>query len=286
MSSLPERAGRRCHEVLNFLHSTAYFAPEVIEELGRVGAKDGAAYFAARTAPLGRVGAGPVAASLYTFKYDFVAQHLPAVWEATAPEAAIKARLTGVDGALRRVLGAETIDSPELAEAAELALRAAEACGHTGRPFYAAYAELPVPDAPHLALWHAATLLREHRGDVHVAVLLDAELDGLEAVVSDAAGGAALSPKWSRLMRGWSEEEWAAGEERLRERGLLTADGDLTEAGTALRERLEAETDRLDRAPYEHLGAEGVARLTELTGSYVATVLAAGVFPADLIGKG
>ena len=36
----------------------------------------------------------------------------------------------------------------------------------TGRPLYAGHADLAWPDAPHLVMWHALSLLREHRGAV------------------------------------------------------------------------------------------------------------------------
>ncbi|KOG89484.1 SalK, partial [Streptomyces varsoviensis] len=173
-----------------------------------------------------------------------------------------------------------------MAEAAELALRATEVCSRAARPLYAAHADLPVPDAPHLAFWHAATLLREHRGDGHLMALVGAGLDPVEALVSHTATGRGMNPDWVRSTRGWTDADWAAGQERLRERGLLAADGELTEAGAALRAGLEDETDRLDAAPYEHLGAVGVARLTELAGGFAKALAAAGAFPADLMGKG
>ncbi|MBK3581394.1 hypothetical protein JHN63_48075, partial [Streptomyces sp. MBT65] len=173
----------------------------------------------------------------------------------------------------------------DMAEAARLALRATEACTRPARPLYAAHADLPVPEEPHLAYFHAATLLREHRGDGHLAALLAAELDGLEALVSHTATGRGMTPKWVFGTRGWNQEEWDAASERLRERGLLDGDGELTEAGTALRTRIETETDRLDRAPYEHLGTEAVVRLTELATGFARRALAAGAFPRDLTGK-
>ncbi|MBB5936668.1 SCO6745 family protein [Streptomyces zagrosensis] len=286
MTSLPERAGRRCHNVLNPLHSSVYFAPEFTEELGRLGAKNGAAYLAGRAAPLGRVSAGTVTATFYNFKHELVAQHIPAVWDVVSPEAAIAARLAVADRMLRRLLGVEAVAAQEMTEAATLALRAAEACSRFARPLYAAHADLAVPQEPHLALWHAATLLREHRGDGHLTLLVNAELDGLEALVTHAASGHGLSPAWTRKTRGWSDEEWAAAQERLRERGLMAADGELTQAGAELRKELEHETDRLDRAPYEHLGTAGVERLTELGTAFTTAALAAGAFPADLFGKG
>ncbi|MDT0545146.1 MULTISPECIES: hypothetical protein [Streptomyces] len=286
MTSLPERAGRRCHAVVNPFHSTVYFQRDIGRELERLGVEDrGADYFVSRAAAFGRVGAGTVTATFFNFKHDLVARHLPAAWDVISPDDALAARLRAADSVLRRLLGDDAVSSKEMAEAAELALRATEACSRAARPLYAAHADLPVPDAPHLAYWHAATLLREHRGDGHLMTILGAGLDPVEALASHTASGRGMSPTWILRSRGWSADEWAAAQERLRERGLLAADGELTPAGTELRKALEDETDRLDRAPYEHLGAAGVARLTELAEAFTGAVIAAGGFPADLIGK-
>ncbi|MFI2629463.1 hypothetical protein ACH5A2_03575 [Streptomyces collinus] len=286
-AALEPRAGRRCHNVLNSLHATHYFSPDLGRELGAVGVTDPCAVnFAVRAAALGPVGAGAVTAAFYNYKYELVARHVPAVWETAAPAQVLVARARAVDATLRRLLGEEALASAEMAEAARLALRAAEACSRAARPLYAAHADLPVPEEPHLAYWHAATLLREHRGDGHLAALMSAGLDGLEALVTHTATGKGMNPKWVRATRGWSREEWDAAAERLRGRGLLAASGDLTDQGVALRRDIEHETDRLDRAPYEHLGPEGVVRLTELGGVFAHAALVAGAFPADLIGKG
>ncbi|MGW2629182.1 SCO6745 family protein [Streptomyces chattanoogensis] len=285
-SALPKNAGRQCQHVINPYHSAHYFAPEFGVELAKAGVENRrAAYFAARGAAMGAVGAGTITATFYNFHHDLIAQHVPHVWSVTTPEAVLEARLRAADATLRRLLGAEAVESPEMAEAAELALRAAEGCTRSARPLYAAHADLPVPDAPHLAYWHAATLLREHRGDGHLMALLDAELDGLEALVTHTASGRGMSYLGVMATRGWSEEDWRAAQERLRTRGLLDAEGELTEAGVELRKDLERRTDRLDRAPYEHLGAEGVARLTELATKFAAAAMNAGAFPAEMFGK-
>ncbi|MEV5205133.1 hypothetical protein [Streptomyces sp. NPDC053720] len=286
MSTLPPRAGRRCHNAINPLHSTVYFSPDLGKELGELGIDDpNAAYFAARSAAMGAVGPGAVTAAFYNFNHDLVARHLPAVWSVAAPQAVLDARLRAADTTLRRLLGEEVIASPELAEAAGLALRAAGGCTRHARPLYAAHADLPVPEEPHLAYWHAGTLLREHRGDGHLAALLTAGLDPLEALVSHTATGKGMSPRWVLTTRGWQRDDWDAARERLRGRGLLDAEGELTEAGVALRAELEEATDRMDAAPYEHLGAEGVERLTELARGFLFTAASAGAFPADLMGK-
>ncbi|MDH2388116.1 hypothetical protein QCN29_04795 [Streptomyces sp. HNM0663] len=287
MTPLPARAGRRCHNALNPLHSTVYFSPDLAEELASLGVTDrNAVYLAGRSAAMGAVGPGTVTAAFYNFSHELITRHLPAVWTRVSPEEVLAARLRAADVTLRRLLGEDAIDSPELAEAAELALRATERCTRHARPLYAAHADLPVPKEPHLAYWHAATLLREHRGDGHLAALLSVGLDPLEALVSHTATGKGMNPRWILATRGWQPADWDAAEERLRERGLLTADGRLTEAGVALRAELEEHTDRLDSAPYEHLGADGVERLTELGRGFMVTAVSAGAFPEELLGKG
>jgi helix-turn-helix protein len=286
MTTLPPRAGRHCHHALNPLHSCVYFAPDLAKELARYGIEDASAvYLAGRAAALGAVGAGTVTATFYNFSHDLVARCLPGIWAQASPEEVLAARLRAVDQVLRRLLGEEAAEAATTREAADLALRAAEGCRRAGRPLYAAHADLPVPDAPHLALWHAATLLREHRGDAHLALLQHVELDPVEALVSHTASGRGMAPKWVLATRGHSEADWSAAQDRLRERGLLDAAGDLTERGLQLRKELENETDRLDRHPYEHLGAEGVARLTELAAALTTRALGNGAFPEGLFGK-
>lgn len=285
-AAVDPRAGRRCHNALNSLHATLYFSPDLGKEFGALGVTHpGAVNFAVRAAAMGQVGPGTVTATFYNYKYDLVARHVPAVWETASPEQCLHARARAVDATLRRLLGEDAVASEEMAEAARLALRAAEACSRPARPLYAAHADLPLPEEPHLAYFHAATLLREHRGDGHLAVLMSAGLDGLEAVVTHTATGKGMAPKWVFGTRGWNQDEWDAASGRLRERGLLDGDGELTEAGVALRAGIEAETDRLDRAPYAHLGTAGVVRLTELATGFARLALAAGAFPRDLLGK-
>ncbi|RDD85836.1 hypothetical protein DVZ84_27370 [Streptomyces parvulus] len=286
-ATLDARAGRRCHNTLNSLHSTHYFSPDTGRELAALGVTDPRAVnFAVRAAALGAAGAGTVTAAFYNYKYELVARHVPAVWEKVTPEQAVAARMRAVDATLRRLLGEEVVASAEMAEAAGLALRAAEGCSRSGRPLYSAHADLPVPEAPHLRLWHAATLLREHRGDGHLAALLAADLDGLEALVTHTATGRGMAPKWVLSTRGWTQQEWDAARDRLRGRGLIDDAGELTERGAEVRDGIERQTDRLDAGPYAHLGADGVARLTELATPFARAALGAGAYPADLFGKG
>ncbi len=283
MTPPPGPPGRKCQNALNTFHSTVYFSPELGGELAGRGIDDPMDwYLAGRAAALGRVGPGVVTAVFYNFRHDTLARHLPALWDRVTPDEALAARLRAVDTLLRRVLGAEALMARPMRDAAELALRAVEACGRAGRPLYAAHADQPVPDAPHLAFWYAATMLREHRGDSHVAALCAAGLDGLEALVSHCASDAGMPREAVMTQRGWTRQDWSAAEDRLRERGLMSMDGTLTPQGVRLRRELEEETDRGDRDPYRHLGPAGVAELTRLTEEFVRTAAAAGAFPADL----
>ncbi|WAP60666.1 SCO6745 family protein [Streptomyces sp. S465] len=287
MTSYEASAGRHCHDAVGPLHSCVYFAPEWQDELAALGLERGAmAYFAGRAAPLGAVGAGTVTATFYNFNPAHVERYIPAAWALATPEAVLAARLRGADRTLRRLLGEEALTSKEMAEAAELAMRATEACRREARPLYAANADLPVPGEPHLTLWHAATLLREHRGDGHLAALAVAGLSGIEALVLHNATGKAPTSALFMRTRGWSARQWADARDGLRERGLLDEAGELTKAGAALRGEAEVLTDRLDAAPYDHLGAAATARLTELAGGFTATLRAAGAFPAVHFGKG
>lgn len=280
-------ASRRCYQALNPLHTLVYFVPEAEAEYTAAGLRPGRmGYFASRSAAMGRVAGATVAAAFYNFNPALVERHIPRAWGLAEPEQVLAARLRVADRTMTRLLGAEALAAPAVAEAAELAVEAAGACGGEGRPLAAAHAALPVPKAPHLALWHAATVLREHRGDGHLAALVSAELDGIEALVTHTVSGRGFRPEFALVSRGWSEEDWQAAVDRLRERGLLDGDGALTPAGTDLRRELEHQTDRLAHAPYRQLGADGVERLAELAAPIAAAVAAAGAFPAGIFAGG
>lgn len=245
-------------------HDVTYFTPESRAASDALGCKGGwMGYFGMRAAPLGAAGPEQVTSAFYNFHPRLVSRALPDAWRIAEPSRFLVARLSGVDGALRRLLGVETITSPELVEAAELAIRAARFAPTAGRPLAAANAALDVPEAPHLALWQACTLLRESRGDGHVATLVTAELDPVEAVVLFGAERG-LEPAYLRAARAWPDEEWAAGVARLAGRGLVTADGSITEAGAELRAWVEARTDAAAAAPWRELGAESTQRLDGL----------------------
>ncbi len=259
-------------------HAVVYFAPEGREHYGAAGLRGGwMGYFASRSAPMGPVSAGVVTATFHVFHPAMVARAIPDAWRLSTPERVLAARLTVIDSALRRLLG-DAVGSEAVVEAAALARRAAEACDLPGRPIHAAHAGLPWPEEPHLVLWHAATLLREHRFDGHVAALTVEGLDGCAANITLSASGV-IDPEELRGFRGFSAEEWAAAAGGLRDRGWLDAAGRLTADGEAARQRVEERTDRLAAAPAEALGEAGCERLEQLLAGLDELILGGGGFP-------
>jgi hypothetical protein len=199
------------------------------------------------------------------------------VWSRASPGAALGARLEGVDQVVRRIFG-DNLGALAFAEAAALVAHAMEQCSSAGRPMFAANAELEWPLDPHLRLWHAATLLREHRGDGHVVALTAAGIDPCEAHVTQVAASGA-SPETIQPHRGWSDDDWVAATERLRSRGWLDGDGQLSAEGRAGRRQIEDTTDRLATEPVDRLGPERTELLFELLAPVASRLVEAGAIP-------
>jgi hypothetical protein len=255
---------------LETLHVVGYFAPEVTQRYVDLGLHKRLAYFPARAAAFGAASPGLTVATFYVFAPWLVEAALPAAWETTTPARLVEARRTGTAAALGRILG-----DPDVTEALAIARAVCEGLTAQGRPLYAAHAELPWPDDELLALWHAATLVREHRGDGHVAVLQTAGLDPVEATV--LGGIYSGTTRFLRKTRGWSDEEYDAATDRLRDRGWLDTDGGFTELGRTERQRVEDATDRLALEGWAHVGAEQTARLHTLVKPLRAAVTESGV---------
>ncbi len=282
----PITARKTCRTV-EPLHGMIYFAPEAAESYRQLGLRAEAGYFASRSAAMGAVGAETVVATFFNFHPDLVRDVIPEAWTVATPAVVLASRLEAADTALRRILG-DDIDSPELVRAAALAREAAERAAerYEGRPLFAAHAGLPWPEAPHLVLWHAQTLLREFRGDGHIATLVLHDLDPVEALGLHLATGD-LPEGFLRATRGWPDDEWEAGVDRLVGRGLVTrvepsdahrAPLALTDAGGTLREALEEETDRAAVHAYESLGEDGCAELRQLARPFSRAVVDAAGF--------
>jgi hypothetical protein len=289
----PTRSGvapltaRRTWRSVEPLHGMIYFAPEASESYARLGIDEKSGYFASRASPMGAVGADTVIATFFNFCPGLVRSAIPGAWGVATPAAVLEARLGAADAALRRMLGA-AVDSTEMERAAALARRAAARATLRveGRPLFAAHAGLPWPDENHLVLWHAQTLLREFRGDGHLAVLVNHDLDPVEALALHVATGE-LPESFLRTTRGWPDAEWEAGVDRLCGRGLVVRVDPtaahrpslaLTDLGTSVRQGIEDATDRLAVFPYEAIGEDGCSELRSLARPFSRTVVGAAGF--------
>ena len=217
-------------------------------------------YFAGRAAPLGLAPAEVVHAVFYNFAEGEVARHIPWVWGKTTPQEAIAVRERGSAAALRQLIGEELADSPGLVRAGDLATRAAYSAPTEGRALYAGLRTIEAPEEPVARLWHAATLLREHRGDGHNAALLAHGIGGTEAHVLFAISLGMKAEEFGRIHH-LPKPQLAAVIDGLRTRGLVDADGGFTEAGRQTRERIEALTDELAAPAYVVLGADELDEL-------------------------
>lgn len=243
------------------VHAVTYFHPRARAAYEAVGLRGyWRGYFAGRTAPLGAVDAPPVVAAFFGFAPRMVARALPSVWRLATPEEALRARLTGAVQALAEF----TYELPEahLVETAELLEAAAGGADTAGRVLGAVNAALPAGEYPLARLWQAATTLREHRGDGHVAALVGTGLDPVEVLAWRCRVD--QSREFHRMARGWTDEEWTAAEERLVRDGWLTDGFGPTARGAALFRGVEEATDRAAVGPWRALGAERTERLREL----------------------
>jgi len=260
----PETA-RKTWRTAEPIHAFIYFLPEASEAydaLGSIGPRTG--YFASRSAAMGAVPAEVVVSTFYNFNPRLVHDSMTSAWSVASPGKWCDTRLAAVDTGLRRAWGG-AVDTPEVRELAAILTIAAEKARASpeGRPLFAGHASLAWPDEPHLRLWLAQTLLREFRGDGHIAALVGEGLSGLEALITHAGSGD-VTAKVLASSRAWPQAEWDAGVAGLASRGIVDGDGNLTDTGRAQRQRIEDRTDELAVAPYAAIGDDGCERAREL----------------------
>ncbi|MFI6305213.1 MarR family transcriptional regulator [Amycolatopsis thailandensis] len=272
--SHPEPVARRMYDLIEPLGLVPYLADESDQALIALGLRNQwDAYFAGRAAPFGpSVPAEVIHSVFYNFAPGEVARHIPKVWELTTPEAALAARERGCVAGLRRILG-DLADSPGVERAADLLSKAAISAPVEGRALYAALRTLPIPREPLARLWHAATLLREHRGDGHIIALMAEGIGGTEAHVLHALSIDMPAHEFGRVSH-LPAAQLTAVVDGMRDRGLVGADGRLTAGGRAAKERVEAMTDRLAEAPYDVLDSGDLDRLVSDLGPISAAVQA------------
>lgn len=270
------RLARRFFDRFEPVHAVTYFSPEsraAFDDLGYRGFWMG--YFAGRSAPLGIVPSEMVTAMFYNFAPSRVAKALPAAWEFASPDAALRAREDAAVTTLRRY----GLTDDGVRTAAELTAKAARSAPLDGRPLFAANAALPWPTEPLAALWHAVTLLREQRGDAHVAVLAASGLSGRECNVLHAAAGRVPHEMIMRS-RDYDQDQWCHYQARLAQRDLLDERGVLTDAGRSLKQQIEDTTDALSLSALDGLDDAEVEELFGALTPIARAVIAGGDVPA------
>jgi hypothetical protein len=265
---------RRMFELVEPIGVIPYSADDPNEAMFALGFTDyWDTYFAGRAAPLGFTPAEVVDALFYNFAPGEVARHIPKVWRTTTPELAIAARRQGCVNALRRILG-DHVDTTAFARAADLLTRAATSAPLEGRPMYAALRALPVPDEVVARMFHAASLLREHRGDGHIAALMIEGVGGLEAHVLLALDMDMPAEKFGRIHH-LPAVQLGGLIDGMRDRGLIGEDGWLSVEGRAVKQRVESLTDDLAAKPYESLDQGELDELITILEPLAALLLTA-----------
>lgn len=221
------------------IHDVVYFRPDATaryEVLGLTGHWMG--YVASRSAAVGTPSAGLVAAMFHGFAPALIGRAVPDAWALASRDDVLATRLE-----LAREALAPATAGVDVAQVARELTQVVAGLDLAGKPLAAAHADLPAPDDDLGRLWHAATIVREYRGDCHVAVLTAAGLDGAAANALAVATG--LAPAGQRRLRGWTEDEWEGAVGRLGTRGWVDPAGTATDTGRAARAQIEDTTDRV-----------------------------------------
>ncbi len=244
------RSVRRLGSLTETLHAVVYFAPEPQDRYAALGLRGyWRGYFASRTAALGRTSPELATAVLGGFAPQMVVRALPAVWDRTTPAEVVAARVDGARTALHRLLA-----GGDAGPASEALAPLLESLPLAARPLAAAHRALPAPQDPVGLLWHCCTVLREHRGDGHLAALATAGLEWPQPHLLRASLGDLDARQQEH--RGWSDAEWSAARDELDGRGLLG-----TASGRDLVEQVETTTDELAASVYRDVDADGLVAL-------------------------
>ena len=271
-SLVSDTPARRLRDALEPLAAQGFSSAR--EPMKALGLRFVDGYVWGRAAALGEPSPAVVVAAFGVFEPTFVA----AAYErgrATASRAEIlAARETGAEKRLQEVLG----DDPDVSRIADILLGAIDGVAGAGRPLFSGLREVERPETPPGRLWRAADLVREHRGDGHLAACIGAGLDPIEMnILTELWVGYPLREYSST--RGHPSEAIDACIERLRTRGWL--DGDrLSAAGATIRNEIEAATDTSQDQLVAALG-DDLDWVVTVASALSAQVVVAGAFTAD-----
>jgi len=267
----------RLHGITTWFHVFVYSAPEVTEEYDKIGLEGRSGYFASRAAPMGPVPPETITATFYNFPHGLVEHWMRGRWEAVTPADVSAARWRAVgrvlDTHVRPIMSAN-----DIAEATDVAERAVDGLTWPGRPLAAGHAAVldQCRDNDLVRLWQLIAVLREWRGDGHIALLTAEPLSGSECTVITYALSRGRS--FLKASRSWSDDEWSAAVERLVADGWISAEDAMTDDGKARRRSLETRTNELAVPMWDGIDDATVNRLGDLLEPAVEALTAANYF--------
>lgn len=265
---------RRLRDAIEPIATVCFWSEPAVARYAEVGLDFLGGYVWGRGCVLGEPEGAVVASAFGVFEPGLIATLYDAARLACGLAEVRAAKQAGAVEALRTVLG----EPGGLGHAVEVLRRAAAAADPSGRPMHAGLTALSWPEDPLGQLWHACTILREHRGDGHLAACVAAGLSGLEAnLLTELTVG--WEPLAYTATRGWSPEAMRAGLARLEARGL-TDQGELSSDGRRLRYDVEDTTDRLVQPVIDAIGAD-LPALTDTLAGWSARIVEHGWFPPD-----
>ncbi len=267
--------------ITNLVHGFIYFSSEATDQYSALGLTGRQQYFAGRAAAMGPVGPGLVVATFYNFNPEVVHAAIPAAWQVAEPDAVQAARFRAAGEVLHAACA--DVDPGTLSAAIEIAQAMVDGVGDEGKPLAAANRAVELPDDPMLRLWQLITVVREWRGDAHVAALGAAAVNGIEALVLHAATGK-VPADVLKTTRAWSDDAWTEAIVRLETRGLVDSAGAFTPTGEEFRSDIELATNTAAQALVDAVGDDSAGELCDLLKPLRNGLLEAGVFSKPLGG--
>ena len=264
---------RRLRDAIEPIAMHSVWSRATNERLAGLGLDFLSSYVWGRAAALGEPDPGVVVSAFAVFEPSMIVATYEQGRAACPRDQLLAVRAEATIGSLRAAL----TDAEVTAAADELAAAVSVADG-TGRPLFSGLARQPWPDDPVGRLWRACELAREHRGDSHVAACIAAGLGPIAMnVLTELWIGIPLGVYTAT--RGWSPSQIDAEVQRLRETGLI--DGDqLSPAGQARRDELEATTDAMEQPIVDALGPGFDALVAQLD-EWSTRCIDARAFPPD-----
>lgn len=252
--------------------ANVYFAPEAHQRYTALGLNGASAYFCSRGASPGKPSGLVVAAAFGVFSPSVVVPSVDAGWAATEPGPLLQARHDGAVASLRRLLGEP--DAARVERAVELLQRGMADAEHAGHPLYSGLKSLPWPDEPLGRLWRSCDMVREHRGDSHIAVWTRAGVRPIEIqLMSELQMGIPL--KTYSATRGWTGQQMDDALDGMRAKGWMEGDA-FSPEGRAYREDIEAQTDGMETGIVEAIGG-GFDTLIDLLRPWASAIVKVGI---------